>query len=319
MGIFHFMGDGKVNNAAEDKDNFGTGEREIKGFATSYFQILTVSGDHTSFTYRLRPGYTVHPQPTMNFVGFGNTTNKNRQTSSYQTRTYQRYMVNRDDWSYTMANISAQFGDLTTLGGDYDEYSAYLSNVYFTGKIQQIIADKIEVRLDKEKISVEKDALDQYVLGPQITSNVLSVMEGDRLLTPTNNTVEGGLKVGEYFINIEGVGITPGAISINTVDRNIAIGDSSNMTADIARIMYTIKLKRANGKSESIVKYQEISFLKGIPGEPGKPGTDGTGIASVVLKYAFSTDGNSKPYADGNTNWIAGIPTNTSTQKGKYL
>ena len=150
MGIFHFMGDGKVNNAAEDKDNFGTGEREIKGFATSYFQILTVSGDHTSFTYRLRPGYTVHPQPTMNFVGFGNTTNKNRQTSSYQTRTYQRYMVNRDDWSYTMANISAQFGDLTTLGGDYDEYSAYLSNVYFTGKIQQIIADKIEVRLDKE-------------------------------------------------------------------------------------------------------------------------------------------------------------------------
>jgi hypothetical protein len=202
-----------------------------------------------------------------------------------------------------MANISAQFGDLTTLGGDYDEYSAYLSNVYFTGKIEQIIADKIEVRLAKEKISVEKDALDQYILGPQITNNVLSVMEGDRLLTPTNNTVEGDLEAGEYFINIEGVGITPGAISINTVDRNIAIGDSSNMTTDIARILYTIKLKRANGKNESIAKYQEISFLKGIPGEPGEPGEpgnpgdDGSGIASVVLKHAFSTSG-SKPFVD---------------------
>ena len=54
MGIFHFMGDGKSNNATEDTDDFEKGERTIKGFATSYFQIMTVSEDRTSFTYRLR-------------------------------------------------------------------------------------------------------------------------------------------------------------------------------------------------------------------------------------------------------------------------
>ena len=135
-----------------------------------------------------------------------------------------------------MANISAQFGDLTTLGEDYDGYSAYLNNVYFTGKIQQIIADKIEVRLDKENIRVEKDALGQYILGPQITNNVLSVMEGDRLLTPTNNTFEGDLKAGEYFINIEGVGITPGIYIL----RNIVMR-FFNMTADINNVHYCLK------------------------------------------------------------------------------
>ena len=76
---YHFMGDGEVNNATEDKDDFETGEREIKGFATSYFQILTVSEDHTSLHID-GDHYTVHPQPSMNFVSFGNITNKNRQT-----------------------------------------------------------------------------------------------------------------------------------------------------------------------------------------------------------------------------------------------
>lgn len=64
LGIFHF---GDERDAAEDSDD-SKGNFKFSGFATTYFRVTEVSGDNNeTFRYALRPGYTIHPQPQMNF------------------------------------------------------------------------------------------------------------------------------------------------------------------------------------------------------------------------------------------------------------
>jgi hypothetical protein len=102
LGIFHFMGDGSSNNAEQDFDD-GKGNRRIKGFASCYFEITEVYNQpgkvsNNSFKYKLRDASEVfpnpiHPQAFMSFVAYGNRTNKNRQSSAYQTRTYERFLT----------------------------------------------------------------------------------------------------------------------------------------------------------------------------------------------------------------------------------
>ncbi|MCE9106561.1 hypothetical protein [Bacteroides pyogenes] len=116
------------------KYNTGTGYR------TAFFRIVSVSPDGT-VNYELRPGYDVHPQPTMHFVAFGNRTDKTRQASAYSTTSYTRYLSGVNDWDIRSENIAMQFGDLSNLsvyGLQLEGYSAYLSNVYFTGLIVQL-------------------------------------------------------------------------------------------------------------------------------------------------------------------------------------
>lgn len=156
-GIYHFGGDSPV-----------------KGFQASYFKILGVSEGvatkvegNTLYTdgevngttitlrgsvdngilaaagepiykvrYELRPGTTIHPQPKMNFVAYGNTTNVDRQQSIYSTLRYKRYLIGVNDWDIREENIAMQLGDLSELvigGQKFEGYSAYLSNVYLTG------------------------------------------------------------------------------------------------------------------------------------------------------------------------------------------
>jgi hypothetical protein len=144
MGIFHDFD--PSNNATADSDD-GRGNFSFAGFATVYFRITEVLGDRNErFRYELRPlsaTFTkqIDPMESMTFVAYGSFTNPARQSSSYSTRTYQRYLRNVSDWEFTAENIAAQFGDLTNLsvfGIQMSGYSAYLDNIYLQGMISSL-------------------------------------------------------------------------------------------------------------------------------------------------------------------------------------
>lgn len=144
MGIFHSSE--SSDNATEDYDD-SKGNRRFAGFATCYFRITEELDTTTykTFKYQLRPVSAAYPKqyppaPSMTFVGYGSFSNEARQTSRYETRTYQRYLKEVSDWEFISSNIAAQYGDLSNLsvfGIDMKGYSAYLNNIYMSGVIHQ--------------------------------------------------------------------------------------------------------------------------------------------------------------------------------------
>lgn len=144
MGIFHSSE--SSDNATEDYDD-SKGNRRFAGFATCYFRITEELDTTTykTFKYQLRPVSAAypkqyHPTPSMTFVGYGSFSNEARQTSRYETRTYQRYLKGVSDWEFISSNIAAQYGNLSNLsvyGIDMTGYSAYLNNIYMSGVIHQ--------------------------------------------------------------------------------------------------------------------------------------------------------------------------------------
>ena len=117
--------------------------------------MTEVSGDNNeTFRYALRPGYTIHPQPQMNFSCYGNFTDEARQSSAYETRTYTRLLWKQNDWEFTVGNIAMQYGDLTNLnifGLNMSGYSMYLNSVYFTGTINQVRPDGTPVLVANDR------------------------------------------------------------------------------------------------------------------------------------------------------------------------
>lgn len=166
MGMFQF-GDGE--DATEDADDL-KGNMTRAGFTTCYFRVTNVSGAHNDIvSYSLRPykktitdpdtgqvevveSYSRHPRKFMKFAGYGNFTNKTRQASTCITKSYIQFLRGVDDWEYSFANIAMQIGELDGLMKSYESegcpnmtgYSAYLNNVYFSGRISQIGDENIE-------------------------------------------------------------------------------------------------------------------------------------------------------------------------------
>ncbi len=148
MGIFHnesSLGQNSGINLDDSMGNF-----RFAGFCTVYFRITEIlnQGNNSVFRYALRPvsknwHHTYHPYEAMHFVGYGNFTNKERQTSRYSTRTYERYLKDVDDWEFNAANIAAQFGELDNLsafGMMMTGHSAYLNNIVMTGTLEPLPA-----------------------------------------------------------------------------------------------------------------------------------------------------------------------------------
>ena len=162
LGIYHF---GNMLDATEDSDD-SKGNFTFAGFATTYFRITGVSGSNNgTFTYSLRPGYTVHPQTQMHFACYGNFTNESRQTSVYETRTYTRKLWKQNTWEIGAQNIAQQDGDLSNLnihGMQMEGYSAYLNSVYFTGTITQTKPDGTPVRTANDRGAWETGHYDYY-------------------------------------------------------------------------------------------------------------------------------------------------------------
>lgn len=154
QGIYH-DGMSFENNAEADYDD-SIGNFKFAGFYTCYFRIVEIleEGQRSVFRYALRPTserwpHSLHPKPAMHFVAYGNFTDKERQTSRYSTRTYERYLKDVDNWEFTKTMIGAQFGDLTNLdafGYDMKGYSAYLNNIYMSGTIQEM--DELPIRIE---------------------------------------------------------------------------------------------------------------------------------------------------------------------------
>lgn len=145
MGIFlNAATDDITDDTVDSDDSFGN--RTYAGFTTCYFRLVECLDpiSYSEWRYELRDGYPVHPQVAMHFVAFGNTSDPERQTSRYETRTYMRFLVGMNDWTIRTENIAAQFGDLSNLaahGLDMTGYSAYLKNIYLTGFLSDRTGD----------------------------------------------------------------------------------------------------------------------------------------------------------------------------------
>lgn len=178
MGIFHstVTEENATTNADDSKGN-----RTFAGFYACYFRVVEILevGNNSQFTYELRPvsdNYPVqhHPSAAMHFVGYGNLTNTARQTSKYETRTYERYLKGVNTWEQSVTNIAAQFGDLSNLtihGLDMTGYSIYLNNIYMVGTIQQFSL--------AEPLRMEIGSSIGLMLGPtEVTNITIDVYKG---------------------------------------------------------------------------------------------------------------------------------------------
>lgn len=140
-GVFHNIGGGNI-----DKDTIGAnGFIEYSGFATSYFtptNILENEAGSMKFEYELQVGTSVHPMPGMNFFGYGNFTDEDRQDITYENRYYTRRITHVNNWVIDPeTNIEMQVGKLNGLsigGMDFSGYSFYGKNVYISGTIERL-------------------------------------------------------------------------------------------------------------------------------------------------------------------------------------
>ena len=166
MGIFHYG----LSDAAENSDDL-KGNVTVAGFTTTYFSVDQTRGTKNSIVYyTLRPhvnpdthevtGYYPHPRAFMKFSGYGNFTNTARQSAIILSHSYIRFVREVDNWEFDFRNIAMQIGELDGLHEAYRSegcpemtgYSAYLRNIYFSGKIEQLSDDAIESIRDKLKV-----------------------------------------------------------------------------------------------------------------------------------------------------------------------
>lgn len=197
-GIFHSINGNNPIKERLDDCNF----IELAGFATSYFTPTVVYDNGASFKYSLKPGTTVHPQVGMKFAVYGNFTDKSRQASAYQTRTYQRYLNKVDTWVIDPGkNIYMQLGlldGLTISGYQLKDYGALMHNVYLSGVhidfdrdfLESITPDVYAMHLTRSNFIVITDLEGNIIDGLKETDNVTANDDGEAA-NVTANTVGG--------------------------------------------------------------------------------------------------------------------------------
>ena len=156
QGIWH-EGMTTSDNDADDYDD-GIGNFKFAGFYTCYFRIdeILETGTNSRFRYVLRPTSDTwsnqhHPHAMMHFVCYGNFSDTTRQSSRYSSLTYERYLMDVNNWEFTSSMIAAQFGDLSNLsvfGLKMTGYSAYLNNIYMSGVIKQFENLPMKMEID---------------------------------------------------------------------------------------------------------------------------------------------------------------------------
>ena len=348
MGIFHSMINS--NNATSNTDD-SKNNRTIKGFATSYFKVeelLNPQENNSRFRYSLRPISTnftkqVEPEPFMNFAVFGNTTDTDRQSSAYETRTYQRFLINMNTWESTRFNIAAQFGDLTNLNTlgitGVAGYSIYLNSVYLTGTLQQMKSPRIEygtwwvwdgyqwVDSGVPATGVPKDGLWSSLLNNNVSvvaeSNdydhtwaELHVYEGDKELSYV--TSPSMLGAGKYTVTLQPTGVTPGTLT-STSDDNIVtylwltpiVGITT--TTNAAKIVFKITGKRLDGGDFGFSTGQSFTIVAaGKEGHSPYIGENGNWFVWSEDAQAYIDSGDPaggdngrSPYIGGDGYWYA--------------
>lgn len=239
-GIFHNL-TGNETTSGTDSAGFKT----MVGFSTAYFTPVEII-DNAHFRYELKPGTTVHPCVSMKYAVYGNPTIKERQHSSYSTRTYIRFLRNVNTWEiYPDKNISSQWGDLSDLtinGESLKDGSIYLNNVYFGGNVWSVPGlDSGLKGLDAYSVTLStysavyntKDGLTEQVDVVSGGNNVVTgsdqVVTQDFRITTKIQVTKGTellrystvLGTGKYLVNAVGTGctftVTDGLVVVHSV------------------------------------------------------------------------------------------------------
>ena len=144
------------------------GNYALRGFSSVYFivdEIDKFSGNGKRFHYTLRCAsdsswkQRFHPESGMNFYGFGNMTNKERQSIHIITREYSLRLINKNWWTYNYDNIIEVNGKLdgfamrakNRAGQEYIKwfsgYGRVGGNEYIFGSIDQFerVAYRMEI------------------------------------------------------------------------------------------------------------------------------------------------------------------------------
>lgn len=308
MGIFHDEAALSANTEQDNDD--GRGNFTFAGFCTVYFKVTEIlnTGDNSAFRYELRPvssrwEWLNHPSAQMSFVAYGNVSDDNRKTSRYSTRTYERYLVNVDDWEFGATNIAAQFGDLANLsifGLQMSGYSAYLNNIYMTGRIEQI---DLSLRME---IDYGNDNFITYGDSRQITCRVFRGWEDVTTEVTTwrvMRTTDGSS--GDAVWSLSHVPtFTDGNIIINYNDETNDLGATPESGA-----VFTFTAKIGDESVAQSVTLRR-SPKDGADGTNGTNGTNGVGITSIANKYAVNDSATKAP-----TSWQDTVPTMTATNR----
>lgn len=178
QGIWH-EGMDIESNESDDYDD-GIGNFKFAGFYTAYFRIteITDTAHNSVVRYALRPTSDTwktqyHPHEAMHFVAYGNFSDTTRQKSRYSTLTYERYLQGVNSWEFTKDMIAAQFGDLSNLnifGLNMKGYSAYLSNIYMSGTIEQFEKQGRRMLIDQ--------SLDGYMSVDETETVTIQIVDG---------------------------------------------------------------------------------------------------------------------------------------------
>ena len=173
LGFWHNIG------TNSDKDADGTfredlghivrdGNYALRGFSSVYFVVDAIddirgSGKRFHYTLRCASDSTwkqrYHPEVGMNFYGFGNMTNKERQSIHIITREYSLRLINKNWWTYNYDNIIEVNGKLDGFamrakdrnGQEYIKwfsgYGRVGGNEYIFGSIDQFerVAYRMEI------------------------------------------------------------------------------------------------------------------------------------------------------------------------------
>ena len=320
MGIYHF---GDDRDAAEDSDD-SQGNFAFAGFATAYFRITGVSGDNNdTFTYSLRPGFTVHPQPQMHFSAYGNFTNADRQASLYQTRSYIRMLIGQNTWETGPQNIRLQIGDLTNLSVHNltaDGYGMYGTNVYFTGTVTQLKPDGTPVKTANDRGEWQAGHYDYYDRVSHNGRLWLCVAEGGADGEPSEGNADWLLQVDKGGDGAPGgTGAQGASVSwwgewkagvhypylaivrygkaayICTVAEGTSESPAAYITDETGRRLttqYGARLLAADGGEGAPWRVITLDGMTGPAGADGTPGSDGQGLAvkPSVKAHAYTFD-----------------------------
>lgn len=222
MGIFHDT-TGTKNSTTTSDD--GKGNFRFKGFYTVYFRITAVNDEHTEFDYALRPTssrtgaygddgvwqLSYHPCASMNFVGYGNFTKAERQSSCYQTKTYQRFLKEQNTWQIGFNNIAMQTGDLSNMnvfGLDMTGYSTFLQNIYMRGEITRVKLDGTPILTANDRGAWAAGKYDYYDRVSHGGSIWLCVAEGGTSAEPSETNTDWLLQVPKGQDGASGISVT---------------------------------------------------------------------------------------------------------------
>lgn len=340
IGVYQF-GDG--GDATDDHDDL-RGNITHAGFTTCYFRVTDVSGDHNEIvSYELRPYtrkvvnqntgteetetfYGSHPTRFMKFAGYGNFTDKDRQTSTCITRSYIQFLRGVNDWEYRFKNIAMQVGNLSALYDTYraegcpklSGYSAYLNNIYFTGKIQQI---------DPDTIDDIKDKINSYTVDFSDHVDVITVDDVGNVI--------GGL----YTLDAEGnksAFRVNAAITVRNNDRILTLAEEGRSAGKGTFKIYAEPVGCTASLKNSTLYITSIDYIKdGVAGTADDYAfdydkmrsvnscyvnltIDCEGNVSLVKRFPVTVKHQSQPYVDGNlSNQSATVSWNTKS--GRYI